>query len=428
MKTLKLLTFLTAVLLFSSLSFAHGPGGGPIGGASGGGASANVEDDSYGAEWNGDTTNAPSQNALHDYLVNFDADLDGSFADEAWLLAQEAELVNSAGLAAALDDEVGSAGGGKAVFNIGAEFVEDGSGDAIIIGSAKIGQTELEILDDCNISTARLNMLAAIAGSTGTNTTNLVFSENPILTGNPDLADSTYDSLIGDAVAIPQVVLKDLNNPGTDKEIAKIYANFLSGADGAEDGSIFIQAMLGGTERTVFDWDSDTEALTLGDSATGEDLIFDFDTGTANEAKVNSNSGVTEIDISAINFVTTGSISGRPKLYSVSSNTTLSAEQMSGGIIIVTAAVEISLGDFCDSATGAMAMIVQADDSEKIEIGVTDTSDDMILDGTALGANQEIDSPGDATQDNFLVILCRETNEWHTYGRSGVWVDGGAAD
>lgn len=44
-----------------------------------------VEDDVYGAGWNGDTTHSPSQNAIYDYLHQFDADDDGSFTDEAWL-------------------------------------------------------------------------------------------------------------------------------------------------------------------------------------------------------------------------------------------------------------------------------------------------------------------------------------------------------
>lgn len=42
-----------------------------------GGGSGSVEDDAYGVGWNGDTTNAPSQNALYDYLIQLDTDGDG---------------------------------------------------------------------------------------------------------------------------------------------------------------------------------------------------------------------------------------------------------------------------------------------------------------------------------------------------------------
>jgi hypothetical protein len=53
--------------------------------ANAGEGSVEVETDVYGPGWNGDDTHAPSQNVVYDYLHNFDADDDGSFADEAWL-------------------------------------------------------------------------------------------------------------------------------------------------------------------------------------------------------------------------------------------------------------------------------------------------------------------------------------------------------
>ena len=73
-------------------------------------------------------------------------------------------------------------------------------------------------------------------------------------------------------------------------------------------------------------------------------------------------------------------------------------------------------------------MLVQADVSETFEIAMTDTSDIPFLDGVSLTANFEIDSPGDAVEDNYIVMQCRETNEWHSLGRSGIFVTGGVAD
>ena len=73
-------------------------------------------------------------------------------------------------------------------------------------------------------------------------------------------------------------------------------------------------------------------------------------------------------------------------------------------------------------------MIVQADESEVVEIAVTDTSDKLYLDGVDLGANQEIDSPGAAKKDDYIVLICRGANAWHSFDRVGTWVDGGAAD
>jgi len=50
-------------------------GGGP--GVYGGSTAANVENDAFGAGWNGDTSNAPSQNAVYDQLHKLDTDDDG---------------------------------------------------------------------------------------------------------------------------------------------------------------------------------------------------------------------------------------------------------------------------------------------------------------------------------------------------------------
>ena len=48
-------------------------------------AGGSVSDVVYGAAWDGDTATATSKNAIYDYLVNFDADSDGSYLDEDWL-------------------------------------------------------------------------------------------------------------------------------------------------------------------------------------------------------------------------------------------------------------------------------------------------------------------------------------------------------
>lgn len=56
------------------------------------GASTEIEDDVYGAGWNADTTHGGSQNAIYDYLINFDADADGSFTDEGWFPASVPDI------------------------------------------------------------------------------------------------------------------------------------------------------------------------------------------------------------------------------------------------------------------------------------------------------------------------------------------------
>jgi len=132
--------------------------------------------------------------------------------------------------------------------------------------------------------------------------------------------------------------------------------------------------------------------------------------------------------VTHVNFLATGTITGRTVITDTGVERVLTSAEMGGGMVVVTAAVEVRVPDVCDSATGAMVMIVQGDVSEVVEIAVTDTNDHFFLDGADLGANFEIDSPGDAIEDNFICLVCRKANEWHSYGRSGVWIDGGAAD
>jgi hypothetical protein len=115
---------------------------------------------------------------------------------------------------------------------------------------------------------------------------------------------ATFKAVETSGSATPGFTARDTGNPGADLEIGKLYWNYLSGLDGAEDGGVYLQAMVAGTERTVFEYDADTEVVTLGDSGTGEDLAWDFDTGVGNKISVASNSGADEIDFNTINIKT----------------------------------------------------------------------------------------------------------------------------
>ena len=118
----------------------------------------------------------------------------------------------------------------------------------------------------------------------------------------------------------------------------------------------------------------------------------------------------------------------RPIVTEATEERVLTADEISGGIVLVSAAVEVRLPDCAAGTVGGLVMLVQADASEVFEIAMTDTNDIPFLDGTSLTANYEINSPGTAVEDNYIVMWCREVNEWHSLGRSGVFVTGGAAD
>ena len=118
----------------------------------------------------------------------------------------------------------------------------------------------------------------------------------------------------------------------------------------------------------------------------------------------------------------------RPIVTEATEERVLTANEISGGIVLVSAAVEVRLPDCAAGTVGAIVMLVQADASEVFEIAMTDTNDIPFLNGVSLTANYEINSPGDAIEDNYIVMWCREANEWHSLGRSGVFVTGGTAD
>ena len=174
----------------------------------------------------------------------------------------------------------------------------------ITMGSAGLNEAELEILDGATTTTTQLNYLNGVTGISGTG--NLCLTTNCQMT-TPDLGAATADSITIDASSTPAWVFRDLENPGSVKEIGIVSAQFLSGGYLTEDGGMYFSSMLAGSEVVWGAWDSDEETVTLGDSGTGEDLVLDFETATDNEVEVGTNSGVTRIDFGSI-LVKTGDI------------------------------------------------------------------------------------------------------------------------
>lgn len=159
-----------------------------------------------------------------------------------------------------------------------------------------------------------------------------------------------------------------------------------------------------------------------------EDIIFDMDTATDNEVEVTTSTGVTRVDFTTLNLVTTGTLAGKVPVTAVSSLPhTVTAEQASGGFLIVTAAGDVDLPDVCDSATGAAVVVYVRDVSETVSVAVGDTADDIFYKPVGLlGVNNEIDSPGAA--GDWISLVCAEANVWHVVGYSGTWTDGGTVD
>jgi len=99
------------------------------------------------------------------------------------------------------------------------------------------------------------------------------------------------------AVASPESGLYDSGATGTartDEYCAGYGGNITDPTEDAVISDMTLHAM-NVSKITWLEWDGSDEAAVLGDSETGEDLKFDFETATDNQVAISSNSGVTEI-------------------------------------------------------------------------------------------------------------------------------------
>ena len=292
--------------------------------------------------------------------------------------SKEGTLTNSAGLLAALSDETGT---GLSVFNTAPVFIT-----SLGIGSAILDETELEILDGATLSTTQLNYLNAATGTTGTTSTNLVYSTSPVLV-TPTLGAATATSLTIDASATPGWVFRDSDNLGTDKEIAKIYANALTVTDGAEDGGLYLQVMDGGGEST----------------------------GIA------INGLTTEVDLAAFQLVTTGDIMGgvnvSPKAgaYTVGTD---DANETHGTLFINSDVADITLAGTV-GVVGASGCIYQGAGVTGIMQLEPGTGSHLVYNGVEMSDGAPLASAGAATDRICWVGI--SADHWLITSATGTW-------
>lgn len=171
--------------------------------------------------------------------------------------------------------------------------------------------------------------------------------------------------------------------------------------------------------------------IAAANGAYNEDLTIDLDT-TENTATVGSSTGVTSISLGALNMATTGTILGAINVV-VTTDGALSptAAQMYGTMFIADNATATNDTDytlpgavagmsacFYDNGAGTGGIIIDAA-----------AGDEILLDGTGVGAADAIDSPGvagDGANGDFICLMAIDATNWITLGRSGTWVDGGA--
>jgi len=186
-----------------------------------------------------------------------------------------------------------------------------------------------------------------------------------------------------------------------------------------------------GTGGVIFTDDGDG-ALTITGAGAGadEDLTFNFD-DTANEVTVTTSTGVTDINFSAINLVSTGAVLGAMNIVTTTDGTeSPTAKQMHGSMFIADHGTATSDTDYTlPTATAGMTACFYDNGDGAGGIIIDAAAGDIIhLDGTALDAADAIDSPGvagDGANGDFICLAAIDATTWLTLGRSGTWVDGG---
>lgn len=202
------------------------------------------------------------------------------------------------------------------------------------------------------------------------------------------------------AVANPRVRALDTNCPGTDKFIGSIDWQYVDGADGAENGDIYLKSQEGGANTTQMQYDESDSAWEI---PSGKNLTL-----------------------------LGGSITGlTPVGDDITGNQALNTTDLHGKFYIVTAACMVTMDKVTDVGFGATVMLYIRDAAETCIIEV-DNADKINLHGTALDAGDTIDSPGNA--GDFICLISHTnvdgsgTDGWITVGYAeAVWSDGGAS-
>jgi hypothetical protein len=200
-------------------------------------------------------------------------------------------------------------------------------------------------------------------------------------------------------------------------------------ADGSVPFASFVDVHVAGV-RLTGDGDGAITFLGLGDGS-DEDLTLNFD-DTANTVVASSSTGVTDIDFSAFNLVTTGSISGGVKIVvTTDGSESPTAGQMYGTAFIADHATATSDTDYTLPAAAAGMSACFYDNGAGTGGIIIDAAagDEILLNGTGIGAAEAIDSPGvagDGANGDFICLLAIDATSWITLGQSGTWVDGGA--
>ena len=162
-------------------------------------------------------------------------------------------------------------------------------------------------------------------------------------------------------------------------------------------------------------------AITLTGASAGSDegLTLNLD-DTENTVVISSSTGVTDINFSALNLVTTGTIQGGIKISSDADGMTgaeMTTAGMYGTLFIATGAGTWTL----PTAVQGMAVCLMDDGTAHDLILDVQADDDMSLKGTEDTNGDGITNATGSTTGDFVCVVATSAGHWKTLGMQGTW-------
>jgi len=161
--------------------------------------------------------------------------------------------------------------------------------------------------------------------------------------------------------------------------------------------------------------------LTIKGEGDGTDENLVFNLNVADKATISSGTGVTKVDFSALNLVTTGTIQGGIAINSDANG--MSAAEMTAVGVYGTLFIASGAGTWIlpTAVAGMSLCVMDSGTSHDLIVDVT-TNDYIILKGTTLVQNAGITNAATATTGDFVCLVATAAGYWSTMGMSGAWV------
>jgi hypothetical protein len=366
----------------------------------------------------GDNSNVVALSSGTGALVN----ISGSAASITGTLANIAAST-SANLYGVLSDEVGS---GYAVFNTAPTFVT--SIAPTTAGTATIGTTALEWGNVYLTDGAVIYGQADQSNSITSSATGWTFNQ-PITLGNQTTTAGSIYFQEGSGGGTNKVRLQGpastadvtLTLPAVTDTIATIgTAQTFTGTQTFATDIILTSAtagarITGGNGLITFKGEGD---------GTDEDLTINLN--SANVATVSSSTGVTALNISALNLITTGIVSGGINISSDADGMTaanmiaadLSTTGLYGTMFIATGAGTWILPDV--ASAGQSACLMDSGTAHDLILDVTAGST-IRLKGTEQADGVGITNAAGSTTGDFVCVISVAAHKWSTVGMGGTW-------